>query len=78
MTPLQPRFLRKHRGIARRGDPSRLQDLGNRAPAPVLAAPAGLIPVWSFQARPAEDFFSEMWSPGLLDRLQAPLSRYHE
>ncbi len=78
MTSLQTRFFRKHRGVAQRASHSRLQDFGNRAPAPILAAPAGLAPVWSFQARPAEDFFSEMWSPGLLDRLQAPLSRYHE
>ncbi|HZP61490.1 MAG TPA: hypothetical protein VFB27_14295 [Opitutaceae bacterium] len=25
-----------------------------------------------------EDFFSQIWSPGLLDRLQAPLTRYRE
>jgi hypothetical protein len=25
-----------------------------------------------------EDFFSQMWAPGLLDRLQVPLTRYHE
>ena len=32
----------------------------------------------SFSAEPAEDFFGQMWSPGLLDRLHEPLSRYHE
>jgi hypothetical protein len=26
----------------------------------------------------AEDFFSQFWTPGLLDRLQAPLTRYRE
>jgi hypothetical protein len=25
-----------------------------------------------------EDFFSQMWAPGLLDSLQMPLTRYHE
>jgi len=26
----------------------------------------------------AEDFFGQLWTPGLLDRLQAPLTRFHE
>jgi hypothetical protein len=26
----------------------------------------------------AEDLFSQFWTPGLLDRLQAPLTRYRE
>jgi hypothetical protein len=25
-----------------------------------------------------EDFFSQFWTPGLLDRLQTPLTRYRE
>lgn len=25
-----------------------------------------------------EDFFRQIWTPGLLDRLQAPLTRYRE
>lgn len=31
-------------------------------------------------ARPAaiEDLFLQMWTPGLLDRLQTPLTHYHE
>ena len=79
-TTLQPRLLRNHpssliksRLDERRVGASEKAIFGfHRAP---VAANA---PVWSFQAKPAEDFFSEMWSPGLLDRLQAPLSRYHE
>jgi hypothetical protein len=26
----------------------------------------------------AEDLFLQMWTPGLLDRLQTPLTHYHE
>jgi len=29
-------------------------------------------------ANAPEDFFSQIWTPGLLDRLQAPLTRYRE
>ena len=29
-------------------------------------------------AHPTEDFFSQIWTPGLLDRLQTPLTRYRE
>lgn len=25
-----------------------------------------------------EDIFSQIWTPGLLDRLEAPLTRHHE
>ncbi|MGA2017306.1 MAG: hypothetical protein ABSH26_10125 [Opitutaceae bacterium] len=31
-----------------------------------------------FGAASTEDLFGQFWSPGLLDRLQEPLSRYHE
>ena len=30
------------------------------------------------QSAAVEDLFSQFWAPGLLDRLQAPLTRYHE
>jgi hypothetical protein len=30
------------------------------------------------QSAAREDFFSQFWTPGLLDRLQAPLTRYRE
>jgi hypothetical protein len=30
------------------------------------------------QSAAAEDFFSQFWTPGLLDRLQSPLTRYRE
>jgi hypothetical protein len=78
-TTLQPRLLRNHRSLAKSlSQPRRLEGL-SRAPAADHATPAALNnTIWSFQAEPAEDFFREMWSPGLLDRLQAPLSRYHE
>lgn len=29
-------------------------------------------------ADPAEDVLLQMWTPGLLDRLKVPLTRYHE
>jgi hypothetical protein len=31
-----------------------------------------------FGAAPTEDLFGQLWSPRLLDRLQEPLTRYHE
>jgi hypothetical protein len=30
------------------------------------------------QSTATEDLFSQFWTPGLLDRLQAPLTRYRE
>jgi hypothetical protein len=30
------------------------------------------------QSAAHEDLFSQFWTPGLLDRLQAPLTRYRE
>jgi serine/threonine protein kinase HipA of HipAB toxin-antitoxin module len=30
------------------------------------------------QSTAHEDLFSQFWTPGLLDRLQAPLTRYRE
>jgi hypothetical protein len=30
------------------------------------------------QSAAREDLFSQFWTPGLLDRLQAPLTRYRE
>jgi hypothetical protein len=30
------------------------------------------------QSTAHEDFFSQFWTPGLLDRLQSPLTRYRE
>jgi hypothetical protein len=81
---LHPKFQVSSQTSARAVPPSRLSALG--AGLAVLesrpdAHPALLTAntsVWSFPTAPAEDFFSEMWSPGLLDRLQVPLSRYHE
>lgn len=45
-------------------------------PARPHAAIAGYS--YSSRADAAEDFFSQIWTPGLLDRLQAPLTRYRE
>ncbi|HEY3757154.1 MAG TPA: hypothetical protein VGL42_13470 [Opitutaceae bacterium] len=42
------------------------------------AAPALAGSTYNSIADPSEDFFSQMWRPGLLDELQAPLTRYHE
>ncbi|HTB79406.1 MAG TPA: hypothetical protein VK717_00825 [Opitutaceae bacterium] len=30
------------------------------------------------QSTATEDLFLQMWTPGLLDRLQTPLTHYHE
>jgi|HubBroStandDraft_1064217.scaffolds.fasta_scaffold766382_2 hypothetical protein len=38
-------------------------------------------PVYFFGDRTSElteDLFAQYWTPGLLDRLEAPLTRYHE
>jgi hypothetical protein len=32
----------------------------------------------AFGATPEESVFGQLWSPGLLDNLHEPLSRYHE
>jgi hypothetical protein len=81
---LHSRFHSSSQASARTLPDSRLSALGAEFTAldSRLGARPAAQPIahsyWSFPSAPAEDFFSEMWSPGLLDRLQVPLSRYHE
>lgn len=78
-TTLQLRLLRNQASSLKNRLQTRHEGAHAKAPFSFHSAPASTnTAVWSFQAKPSEDFFSEMWSPGLLDRLQAPLSRYHE
>ncbi|HTQ30278.1 MAG TPA: hypothetical protein VMI53_03625 [Opitutaceae bacterium] len=44
------------------------------------ARPHAVLAGYSYSsiADAGEDFFSQIWTPGLLDRLQAPLTRYRE
>ncbi len=39
-------------------------------------SPAGF--TYASVAAPSEDFFRQMWAPGLLDQLEARLTRYRE
>lgn len=60
---------------SRRASASRTVPVGRRsaqarAPFPNFA--------YSSVSHPAEDLFRQIWTPGLLDQLQAPLTRYHE
>jgi hypothetical protein len=80
MTPtLHPRLLHTPAAAGKSATHVHVVPAVPRTSAETHVSPIGLSNmVWSFQADPAEDFFSEMWSPGLLDRLHVPLSRYHE
>ena len=60
----RPRFSRRDAAVA----------------TPPSTATSVSLPGYSYAsvADVPEDFFSQIWTPGLLDRLQAPLTRYRE
>jgi len=52
---------------------------GGQAASPSIYDAATHQPVFAIhQSAAHEDLFSQFWTPGLLDRLQAPLTRYRE
>jgi hypothetical protein len=63
--------------LVRISGPGRTASL--RSPFGILPAPAyGQGRADSLRAESPEDLFAQLWSPGLLDRLHEPLTRYRE
>jgi hypothetical protein len=61
-----------HRRATRPARPYKPAGLVNRS------RPGALLPVARFRFDGTRDFFAEMWTPGLLERLQEPLTRHRE
>jgi hypothetical protein len=57
---------------------ARLASLRSAFNEPAVPSPAEPSAFSAYAPAPAEDFFSQIWTPGLLDNLREPLSRYHE
>ncbi len=67
--PLSPFSHRRAAGRNRQGPNARSADR-------VAAAAARFSAHFRFDG--TQDYFAEMWPPRLLERLQEPLTRYHE
>ena len=61
-----------HRSATRTDRPGQPVGSANRL------RPGGALPAARFRFDDTQDYFAEMWTPGLLERLQEPLTRYRE
>lgn len=64
---------------SKHASPARLSPAGRRAARlQSVSAAFGTEHFGGSGSAATEDLFSQIWAPGLLDRLQAPLTRYRE